>query len=124
MAETTTENLGVDVDMGQKAGHCAVCGRKDYRWGTQRDQHWLCFSMFRRDFERNMNQSGNVVFTWPNGPADDVRDSVVGFINTYFGGEFKASFTTVYHLGDGRLRTGMLLIQRAETPMVKSANKA
>jgi len=124
MTETAEENLGVDVDVGQKAGHCAVCGRKEYRWGIQDRQHWLCFDLARRDFETFMNNiDGNMVLTWPNGPASDIKDSVVHFINTYFGGEFKASFTTVRHLGDGRVRTGMLLIQRAEPPMVKSANK-
>lgn len=124
MAETTTENLGVDVDVGQKAGHCAVCGRKEYRWGIQGSQHWLCFSVARRDFEQHLSVDGNMVYSWPNAPANDVVDSVNRFINTYFGGEFKASFTTVHLLGDGRVRRYMLLIQRAEeAPMVKSANK-
>lgn len=123
MAETT-ENWGVDVDMGQKAGHCAVCGRKEYRWGVQDRQHWLCFDLASRYFEDFMSDEGNIVFTWPNGPAVDVTDSVLHFINMHFGGEFKASFTTVQQLGDGRVRKWMLLIQRAEAPMVKSANKS
>lgn len=110
-----------------QATTCAVCGRSEYRWGTPKGHHWICFSIHDEDFSEafanNPNPGAPIIFKFPCAVAKDVTDSLVDFIHEHFGGKYIAVVATLSDFGTRFPRRSVLSIQESHVPSTKSASK-